>query len=158
MTVTRFDRIMAAVDFSKYTESVLSASLHMVKRFDAELICVHVIHQRDIQAMQTALNRLSVFNADIHPSTNEYIEGVAGDRREQLKGLITEAGWSEEKPYRFVVREGIPFEALIAAAVKERADLVVMGPKGRSNLARVFVGSTAEKMFQHCPVPILSIR
>ena len=57
-----------------------------------------------------------------------------------------------------IIRVGVPFQELNREIEVEQADLMVVGPKGHGNLAGVLFGSNAEKLFRHCPVPLLSIR
>lgn len=51
---------------------------------------------------------------------------------------------------------GEPYREILRAA--ERADLVVMSTHGRGGLEHLVIGSIAEKVVRHCPVPVLTIR
>lgn len=53
---------------------------------------------------------------------------------------------------------GHPDEALIAAAQRSAADLIVLGSHGRQGLHRLFLGSVAEGVVRKSPVPVLVVR
>ena len=56
----------------------------------------------------------------------------------------------------FVV--GNPWDELLKLIVAEEIDVVVMGPKGRTDLEHVLVGSVAEKVFRRSPATVISYR
>ena len=74
-----------------------------------------------------------------------------------MEKLIEELGCAQ-LPIKKVFRVGVPFQELIRAIEDEGADLMVMGKKGRSDIADVLFGSNAEKVFRRCPIPLLSVR
>jgi nucleotide-binding universal stress UspA family protein len=51
---------------------------------------------------------------------------------------------------------GDPYQRIINAA--RRADTIVMATSGRTGLAHLIIGSVAEKVVRHSPVPVLTIR
>ena len=87
----------------------------------------------------------------------DYVDGLKKDRTEQMQSLLTETNCTQI-PNRFIIKKGVPFAELVETAKEEKVDMVVMGAKGRGNIAGILFGSQAEKMFRHCPVPLLSIR
>jgi len=49
-------------------------------------------------------------------------------------------------------------ELIVSQAKQLPADLIVMGTHGRRGLARLVLGSTAEYVLRHSPVPMLLVR
>ena len=56
------------------------------------------------------------------------------------------------------VRYGVPAQAIQEAVRDHRAALVVMATHGRSALGRLVVGSVAQSVMQHTPVPVALVR
>ncbi|HRW09842.1 MAG TPA: universal stress protein [Caldilineaceae bacterium] len=52
------------------------------------------------------------------------------------------------------IREGVPYEEIVALAAAINADLIVMGHVGRRGPRRILIGSVTERVieFAHCPV------
>jgi nucleotide-binding universal stress UspA family protein len=61
-------------------------------------------------------------------------------------------------PVSIEVDQGDVPEQLLSAIQATDADLVVMSTHGRSGVARAIVGSVAERLVQHSPVPVLVVR
>lgn len=143
--------IMVAVDVSEYSLSSLQYARGLAETVNAKLLVVTVLNERDVRAVE---NALEIYDASL---CEQIIEEELSDRRRWLNNLVKQANaqaFTKEK----IVRVGVPYAALLEIIQLERPDLLVMGTKGRSNLADTIVGSCAQKMFRRCPIPLLSLR
>lgn len=139
--------ILVPTDFSEGTESVLQAAgsiLHPDK--DARLVLLHAYH---LPVEFTALGTV--------PMTPRLYADAADQAREKLEELA--------KPLRAlgirvetVAREGYPPTVIEEEARAQQVDLIAMGTHGRSGLRHLLLGSTAERVVQHAPCPVLTVR
>lgn len=56
------------------------------------------------------------------------------------------------------MRKGDPFEEIIAAAHKLKADLIVMRHTGRRGTTRVLIGSVTKRVLDYAPCPVLVVK
>lgn len=151
------NRIMVACDLSDHSIKALDVAARLAQDLNTEIIIVNIINQRDISAMESAIKKIGM-QVDNFPTTiGEYVSGVKEERIADIKKQADKID-GPMPPYDIRIATGVPFKRLIEVAEDEQPRMIVIGTKGRSNLTGVILGSTAEKMFRHCPFPLLSVR
>ena len=155
----KFSKIMIGCDFSEYSKETLEYAASLAEKCQAELIVVNVINQRDVDTLLKIADKTfdRTVEKNVEKLADNYVKRETENRTQQMEQLIEEAGFANLS-IKKIVRMGVPFQELTKATENERADLLVIGPKGRGNLAGILFGSNAEKLFRHCPVPLLSVR
>lgn len=83
---------------------------------------------------------------------------VEGWRKEVQRALETE--WTAalgDTPHRVVLVEGAAAHAILDVAEREGADLVVVGSRGRSSVAELFLGSVSHHLVHRASRPVLVV-
>ena len=145
------NKVLVALAFSEYAQGIFGFAAQFAQWTDAELIVGHVINKRDVESVQT----ISALGYEVDGS--HYIQNIKDDRQRELEAIIAASSYPAEK-VRSLFVVGNPIDELLKLILKEKIDVVVMGPKGRTDLEHILVGSVAEKIFRRSPATIISYR
>jgi nucleotide-binding universal stress UspA family protein len=83
-------------------------------------------------------------------------EDVVATELDSLERLVRKSLGTSAPPIECRVVVGSPYQSILDAA--RDADSIVMATHGRTGLEHVLIGSIAEKIVRHSPVPVLTIR
>lgn len=149
-----FRRILVPLDGSEAAESILEHAVRLARlEPEAELVLLRVVQPiASAVRMPGAPSTLSPPPEDLASHTEvesakEYLDGVVG--RLEASGLR--------------VRAKVEIAAVVAPAILdfargEQADVVALATHGRSGLARLMLGSVADKLIRGGHTPILLLR
>lgn len=144
--MSRIKRIVHPTDFSAASRPAFARAVDLAKENRAELALVHVL------APVIPL----AGDGYISPQAYEDLQTSAQTQaRRQLDALVGRAKKAGARVTSQLV-EGTAWEAIGRAA--RRADLIVMGTHGRSGLARLLLGSVAERVVGTAPCPVMTVR
>lgn len=147
----KIEKILVALGFSDYARQTFDYAATIAEAMGAELVIGSVVNDKDVEAVST----ISSMGYEVDGA--HYVDGIKKTRRETLERILESSPYTHER-IRLVFKVGHPVEKLLQMIVEEKADMVVMGVKGRSDLESVLVGSVAEKIFRKSPVPVVSYR
>ena len=144
-------KIMIAVDFSECTEQSLHYGISLAKGMNASLLLVNVVNSRDLNVVE---RYIGLQEPELY---QKFVEDAHSSRKKELDDLLKIA---EEKGVLgdSLVLEGVPYMEILNAIDTEKPDMLIVGTKGRSNIADTIIGSCAQKLYRRCPIPLLSLR
>lgn len=140
-TRTRFENILFATDFSPAAAHAIPFIKKFGRHFQSNLVALHV--------------KPPVVNPMTQPATwpvdVEAAKEFDKEHREEL--LDTFAGINTN----VLIEEGDIQSRLDKAIQEHNTDLVIIGTRGRTGLAKILLGSVAEEIFRTVPCPVLTV-
>ena len=136
-------QVMVPVDDSRYSFDAVQYSIDYAKCMECEILLLHCHKQFPTTIgepfLQKAIDK-------ILENANDLLEPY----REIYKG--------NDVPFRELFLEEPAGKVISETAEIEGINLIIMGSKGRSDLAGLILGSTAHKVLHTAPCPVLVVR
>jgi nucleotide-binding universal stress UspA family protein len=95
--------------------------------------------------------------AFIMPKVREVLEAARTFGEAALEEWVAKAR-AEGLSARAALRTGVAYQEIVALAVDERADLIVIGTHGRGGIDRALLGSVADRVVRLARCPVLTVR
>ena len=140
-----FERVLVALDDSEPSDAAAQLALELPPEDRRSLVFVSVA---DIDSV---IGPRGYYHA-------ASIREILRERAEAVVDRALESAAAKGVEARGRVVEGTTWEAILALAGEEQADLIVVGSHGRRGLQRFFLGSVAEHVVRTAAVPVLVVR
>jgi len=136
-----FERIVIAVDGSPRSERTVPAAVDLAQKYGAEVTVVHV---REYE-------RYEGDDVDLGPPipADQLVEGIVSRFRD--------AGLNATGTVRRV-SPGRTAEMIVDIAEESKAELIIMGTRGMSEIRSLLLGGVATKVVNRAPCPVLLVR
>jgi universal stress protein A len=146
-----YERILVPVDFSKHSKTTVSYATKTASKHGSTIYLLHVFQIPDYVVTPYARRRQNSAEVQSH------VDAAEQEARETLESFAAELlkKGIKVQPY---FRVGYPFDEIVLLANHFNVDLIVIGSHGRGSLSRLLVGSTAERVVEHAPCPVLVVR
>ena len=139
------NKIIVPVDFSKHSEYALKTAAILAKRYDAEILALHMLEldQGRLTDSSNEHNEKMVFFLKLaEQKFDEFLN------KDYLSGVTVIP----------LVKHFKVFSEVAEVAEDHGADMIVMGSHGSSGLSEIFIGSNTEKVVRYSKIPVLVVK
>ncbi|MDZ7595901.1 MAG: universal stress protein [Thiobacillus sp.] len=144
----RISCIVAATDFSEFSERAVQRAARIAKQHDAEMHVLHVVRPLDLYPSLTLTpDEFGHNDLELQQAEQTRVEAVAASLSTQFGIRV-----------RPVTRLGRAHTEIADYAQAVAADLVVAGSRGESTLMDLFLGSTASRLLRVATCPVLIVK
>lgn len=145
-----FKNIVLATDGSSASAHAAAIAVNMARLHGAKLTAVYVMEPYPYLSIGEA-------NPYGYQAYAAAAQKLAVDAHMAVEKLCTEGGAPVTLEVR-AIENVSSATGIVQTAKDEGADLIVMGSHGRSGIARLMLGSVANKVVAESPIPVLITR
>jgi nucleotide-binding universal stress UspA family protein len=146
-----YARILVATDGSPLSKKAVNSAISLAALCGAELIAIKVVPRYPQSYFEGSIP-LSV--EDVKRVEKQWAE----DGQAVVDAVKKTAAAKGVSVKAVTVKSDLVSDALIAAASKHKADLIVMASHGRKGIKRLLLGSETQHVLTHSHVPVLVLR
>ena len=146
-----YQRILVATDGSNLSSNAVSSAIALAALAGAELVALKVIPRYP----------MSYFEGGATVSVTEVarIEKQSADSAQLVVDAVQRAATAKGVKTKVVtVKSDLVSDAIISAAKKYKAELIVMASHGRRGIKRMLLGSETQLVLTHSHIPVLVLR
>ena len=145
-----YQKILVPIDGSPTSDLGLAESIALAKALRAQLRLIHVFDQF---SMMSSMGGAMTFTSEVLDVMREAGEEVL----QKGRATATSQGINVDTAL-FDDFSGPLSEIVTKDARRWGAELIVLGTHGRRGVGRALLGSDAEQILRHAPVPVLLVR
>ena len=142
-------RVLWPTDFSELSLRGGRYARGFCEQFGAELHIIHVIPpplSPDVSLVVPAEVPVSVSEPELIEASQEALDKLVAEHFAGFEKVVTKVFF------------GNPWPGVCDYAKENDIDLIVVTTHGRTGLSHVLIGSTAERIVQHAPCPVLTVK
>jgi nucleotide-binding universal stress UspA family protein len=146
-----YKRILVATDGSALSKKAVASAIELAATCAAQLVALKVVPRYPQAYFEGSIplsaEEISRIETQWTASAQEQLAVV--EKSAKAKGVGTKV---------VTVKSDVVSDAIIAAAKKQKADLIVMASHGRKGIKRLLLGSETQQVLTHSHIPVLVLR
>jgi nucleotide-binding universal stress UspA family protein len=145
-----FKHILISTDGSPVSNKAAKAGIALASALGAKL------------TVYCAVEPMQILYAEDYAFDEEFMKGIEARGRALAQKRVDAIGkWAKAAGVAFaavVTKAYTPYEGIIAAAKKQKCDVIFMASHGRRGLSKLIMGSVTQKVLTHSVIPVVVYR
>jgi nucleotide-binding universal stress UspA family protein len=146
-----YKRILVATDGSKLSNMAVEHAINLADITGAEVVALKVVPRYPQTYFEGGVALAAAEVSRIEKQWNE-------EAMEAVNAVKAAGQKLEVKVKPVTVKSDLIAEAIIAAAKRNKVDLIVMASHGRKGIKRLLLGSETQQVLTHSHIPVLVLR
>jgi nucleotide-binding universal stress UspA family protein len=137
----KLEKLLLSTDGSEFSEGAVREAINLSKTCSSRLLAVSVVET----------------NPEFEIMAPQLVEKAEKEARQRLEA-VKERASKEGVDCEIIVHQGEePYKYIVEEAEKNKAEMIIMGRRGRKGLKRLMMGSETARVIGHAPCKVLVV-